>query len=1029
MKNYLLILTLFSTLAIAQTRESIDLSQLKWYAQLDEKAEWEYDDLYLPSEVNLSQMPVNAPTVGWQKLYEDKSVATQLPVTMEELFSQGINSYTYHGVSWLYCEVNVPQNWKGQYISFDVEKARMRMEIYINEKLAGYDLIAETPYAVNVADKLNYGQKNRIAIRLTNPGGQRGWADFPAIGWKRYRFPASHDFSGVGHITMEAKAQSYISDVFVKTLPPIEDKTVEIATSIENVSNKNIASTLLLEISSTATGKRIFKKQWKQELGKGLNEIKTTAKLKKALPWDIDNPHLYQCKVSILENVLIDEYDVRFGMRTIEVKERNGNPTFYLNGKRIRLRSAIDWGYYAHTGFYATEEQAKASVDAAKEVGHNMISFHRRIGEPMVLDYADETGLYLYEEPGGFRANGQGDAVPEGTFQAAVMLEKVRRMVLRDRNHPSLIWYTLANEDPSYNPVREEALLMVNQLDNSRLVCNSSGWGKIENIFPYDSIVNNDYVDDHTVEEHKGFIGDRIPTWGEELKFYDEMLAATEKRDRTKESESRFRETDFFSHKKQNDSCLLYWGEVRCFTGPPNWYKAAEMQKDDNYKGYDMNIYKPMADKLTDFYKEHDFANTGSKNIQSPADLSVQAGKGLMYINGRLEQIIMSNDLNDGFAINGWTSGPQLPLIWESAILDEARNLKGPAEELNYWNKTNQLAIFRQNGKYFQVGDTVVMKIHLINEAELASGNYQLQLKITDGDGKTVKAFPTQDIKVLGGETYAQTLVEKFKFIPEAAWKAGYITLHAELLQGESSMSYGAEQVLLKNRASYADDFADKKGMVFNWRQAEAAIKATGAEIKPYSSDAEKVDFILAGGIVRMNRGLTYYRPVGDGTIPTYMLNKEQTADILRRVKEDGTNLMLNFNEKWATWLFDQGLLSQVPLAFAHDLKTQTKFWDGNGWGYLDHFVGKQSIPAGSTIGTSSWEVPENPKGFYPFESEYPTKVYGAYFENGGKIRVLIGEIAYGKGKILLSRTYTVNANHAFNDMLFYNMLVMSGSE
>lgn len=1022
----LLLLTGFVHQAWAQesSRVSLDLSKLNWHAVLDKKATWKDDKLYLPAEVMLSQMPVNAPSCGWEKLYQKTETPTTLPTTMELLFSNGINSYTYHGVSWLWCEVYIPQNWEGKYVDFHSEKHRMRMEVYINEKLAGYDLIAETPYSNEVGSILKYGQKNRIAIRLTNPGGQRGWADFPAIGWKKYRFPASHDFTGLGHVSLEAKDKLHVQDIYIKTLRPVSKKTVEIAGTIRNTLSTDKRVNLKVEVASVKTGKRIYSRTFKQDVKQGSTTFTHKAKLSRALPWNIDHPNLYRCTVRVLGDKLADSYDVRFGLRTVEIKKRNGNPSFYVNGKRVRLRSAIDWGYYAHTGFYATQEQAWNSVDAAKEVGHNMISFHRHLGEPLVFNRADEVGLYLYEEPGGFRANGQGDCVPEGTFQAEVMLEKVRRMVLRDRNHPSLLWYTLANEDPSFNPVRKEALVMVNRLDNSRFVANSSGWGKIECILPYDSIITNDFVDDHTVEEHKGYICDRIPRWGDENKLYEKMLHDTEMRDRTTESESRFRETDFFSHQKQNDSCLVFWGEVRCFTGPPNWIKTADLQKAEGYKGYDMNIYKPMADKLRDFFKSHDFKHTGSGNVKCIEDLSVMAGKGLMYIDGRLEQILLANDLTDGYAINGWTSGPQLPLVWESAILDEGRNLKGPADEFSFWNKTNQVAIYRQNGKYFQVGDTARFMINLINEGALTKGEYLLNLQVRDGAGHVVHQYKSQRVTVAGGDTFAQSLVKDFPVVMQKTWKAGHISLKASLTRGGKQVSQGAEQVLLQNRPSYYNEMKNRKGLVFRWRQAEHAVKETGATIAPYKISAGKVDYILGGSIVQNNGGLMYYGPVRHTPPPTFLWNKQESADVLRRIREDGTTLILNFNEKWAAWLFNQGILSEVPLAFAHDQKMQTKFWDGNGWGYIDYFCGDQSIPAAATIGTSSWEPPTNPKGFYPFESEFPTKVYGAYFENGGKIRVLIGEVQYGKGHILLSRTYSVNANHAFNDMLFFNMIL-----
>ncbi|MGC6431162.1 MAG: glycoside hydrolase family 2 TIM barrel-domain containing protein [Jejuia sp.] len=1006
-------------------REHIQLSNTAWYAQLDEDAQWQNDTLYLPSEVELSKIPVNPPTEGWQNLYKNKTVKTDIPVSIEELFSKGINSYAYHGVSWLWCDTFIPENWKGKYISFDVEKARLRIEIYINEQLAGYDLIAETPYSVNVSDKLQYGKTNRIAIRLTNPGGQRGWADYPSIGWGKYRFPASHDFSGVGHITITAKSSTYIDDIFVKTLPPISEKKVEISGVVINNSESIDNANINLSIASVSTGKTMYSSNWKQSLSKGNNAFKKHIVLKKALPWDIDNPNLYRCEITIKKGKPIDNFSTRFGLRTFEIKQRNGNPSFYVNGKRIRIRSAIDWGYYAHTGFYATPRQARKSVNKSKEIGHNMLSFHRRIGEPEVLNYADKAGLYLYEEPGGFRGKGQGDGIPENTFTAKVMLEKVRRMVLRDRNHPSLIWYTLANEDPSFTKTRKKALEMVNQLDNSRLICNSSGWGKIEHFKPYDSIISNMLVDDHSVMEFTAH-SEGIPIIKKEKALYSQLLEDAEKRDRSTDSESRFRETDFFSHQKQNDSCITYWGEVRCFTGPPNWYKASEMQKEKGYQGYDMNIYKPMRDKLEKFFNSHDFPNTGSKNILSPADLSTQAGRGLMYIDGRLEQIIMSNDLNDGFAINGWTSGPQLPLEWESAILDEARNLKGPLKDFTFWNRTNQIAIFRQNGKYFKPNDTIVFKVGLINEAKLPKGKYQLNLHVTDGNGAEVLKLPTHNVTILGGETHAQNILEKLPIVAQDQWKAGYITLHASLLKNGKPLSNGSEQVLFQNRSSYKADFTNTKGLSIYWNIAKMVVLEAGGQIQDYTIEAPKVDYILAGTITQNTRGRSYYGEVEKAPKPSYLLSEAETKDVLRRVKNDGTTLIVNVNDKWFSWLFEQDIISKIPMASFTDNEMQTKFWNGNGWGYIDHFIGNQPIPSGSTIGTTSWEPPSGPAGFFPFESNHPTKVYGSYFENGGKIRVLIGEVAYGKGKVILSKTYPVNANHAFNDLLFYNMILKS---
>ena len=100
-----LLLTIFLSLSGLSSvyANEINLSGNGWKAWLDEKAQWEEDPLYLPSEIEsmLSSLPVNEPTGGWEILNEaGKDVS--VPMTMDEYFLDGINTNTYEGVSWLW---------------------------------------------------------------------------------------------------------------------------------------------------------------------------------------------------------------------------------------------------------------------------------------------------------------------------------------------------------------------------------------------------------------------------------------------------------------------------------------------------------------------------------------------------------------------------------------------------------------------------------------------------------------------------------------------------------------------------------------------------------------------------------------------------------------------------------------------------------------------------------------------------------------------------------------------------------------
>ena len=195
-------------------------------------------------------------------------------------------------------------------------------------------------------------------------------------------------------------------------------------------------------------------------------------------------------------------------------------------------------------------------------------------------------------------------------------------------------------------------------------------------------------------------------------------------------------------------------------------------------------LARPLAEKIPKIISIKTIWNKQeAKSIQSPGDVTLQAGRGLMHIDGRLDQIIMSNNSMDGFAINGWSGGSGvLPegqneiLEWYSAITDEGRNLKGPAMDYKNWNRPLQIAIFRKNGKYFNAGEKIRLEADLINEGLLASGDYELVLKVKDGDGNYTDYNKTIAFRVEGGDTYAQHISDDLDVTVSPYWKAGYLT-------------------------------------------------------------------------------------------------------------------------------------------------------------------------------------------------------------------------------------------------------------
>ena len=154
------------------------------------------------------------------------------------------------------------------------------------------------------------------------------------------------------------------------------------------------------------------------------------------------------------------------------------------------------------------------------------------------------------------------------------------------------------------------------------------------------------------------------------------------------------------------------------------------------------------------------------------------------------------------------------------------------------------------------------------------------------------------------------------------------------------------------------------------------------------------------------------------------------TNELLARAKA-GATLIVKFDAAWAGFLKDKSILSEPVSQWGG---VQGRGWNGNGWGYLDHFIGGQAVPSKNIISTNAWEASSIPNCFWAFSGTHKHTVYGAYVARpqGDKgdegthptLLVLLGAIDYGKGKIILAPSYPVDANHAFNDLLFYNLII-----
>ena len=516
-----------------QARELTAIESTGWKLWLDRGAEWKTDELFLPP-ADISKLPVHPPTCGWDQLFAKSLPETQVgqvitdttlsqdvqvPGTVEEFCwdalsgnKQGLgNSGNYGGVSWWGKAFTVPTNAKGKRVKlFFSEGIRQRAEVFVNQKLVGYELVHQTPFEVDVTDAVQYGGVNNMAVRITDPNGNFSWGDYTGVDWGDYYFPLSHGFGGIlGAVEMKVVDPVHVSDVFVKNKPSLTDVDADI--EISNEGFQAISGTVDAQIveawqhgAPVTKPKTVFAKpagSFQVEAGKTA-QLSIAASVPDAKLWRIRDGNLYNFVVTLKDanGKVLDQYSQRFGFRFLSVEGYGTDAHLNLNGKRTFLLSAISWGFWPVNGMFPTPELARKHVESALVLGQNMLNFHRCQGNSLVLNAADELGILYYEEPGGYSSsrtkkdNQVVNKVKDFSLAMELNRQRLLRIIKRDRSHPSLVIYNMVNE-PGWSPDEQARKDMADAhlLDPTRLISYGSGFmqpGKDEpqklHMIPYD---------------------------------------------------------------------------------------------------------------------------------------------------------------------------------------------------------------------------------------------------------------------------------------------------------------------------------------------------------------------------------------------------------------------------------------------------------------------------------------------------------------------------------------------------------------
>ncbi|MBN1555615.1 MAG: hypothetical protein JXA11_12790 [Phycisphaerae bacterium] len=351
---------------------------------------------------------------------------------------QGVRAESYHGrgrgsdisdpAVWYRKEVELPESWKqAGRVVLRVGAAADKAVAYVNGKKVGEHVGGFDPFEFDVTAALRFGSPNRVEVYCTDDtrplrdlrNGNKGrlglWQDVEIV----------------------ALPGTAIRDVFVSTDPKHPALRVE----TELLTQKPFDGSMQFIVEKD--GKQIAERTFPipSLKAKEVKKIQTVvpAKMKR---WSPEHPELYVLKARLLDKDgrVVHERTLRTGFRRFEIRGRH----FYLNGVKTCLREGNTgtplnpWG-----NPFLTKKDIREFLEERKSYGVNCIRIHQQPGVPAVMDVADEVGMLMIEE-----FSHLDELIPPkgDTRIRDGFVDQMAGVIRRDRNHPSVVLWGIANE-------------------------------------------------------------------------------------------------------------------------------------------------------------------------------------------------------------------------------------------------------------------------------------------------------------------------------------------------------------------------------------------------------------------------------------------------------------------------------------------------------------------------------------------------------------------------------------------------------
>lgn len=467
--------------------------------------------------------------------------------------------YLPGGIGWYRKDLTVSESEKGQKVYIYFEGVYNKSDVFINGKWIGRRPNGYISFMYDVTPYIKWGEKNSLAVRVDHSeSADSRWYTGSGIYRDVYLVYANPIHIALWGVDFQAEVKG-------------KNAAINVNTTLNN-SAKSASVKIVQELFDN-DGKKVASASSNGQAASGnTTDFEQTMKLSSPHLWSIDSPYLYTLKTTVYQgSKAIDQNSTQVGIRKIEFDPDKG---FFLNGKNINLKGVCLHHDSGVLGAAVYKSVWRSRLEQLKKLGCNAIRTSHNPRSPAFYDLCDELGFVVMDEafdeweyPKNKWIDGWNRGVPGHQGSSEYFREwgvrDMKDMVRRDRNHPSVIMWSIGNEvdypnDPYSHPsldstrinqqqvigykkdrpraerlgdIARELVTAVKQVDQSRPVTAALAGAVMSNHTAYPfllDVVGYNYTEDRYDIDHKRY-PDRILYGSETRHDIDSWYAVKKK--------------------------------------------------------------------------------------------------------------------------------------------------------------------------------------------------------------------------------------------------------------------------------------------------------------------------------------------------------------------------------------------------------------------------------------------------------------------------------------------------------------------